>query len=134
MSDLVTWLRARLDEDERIAKAAFLRHSPNDDRWAGDFGSGMKVRTGAGHLVVSHSWPNEIDHIARWDPARVLAEVEAKRRILDVYEWQVANPSSGETGHWYQKGGIAALEGALRSLAAVYADRPGYDPAWRVVE
>lgn len=55
------------------------------------------------------------DHIARHDPARVLAECEAKRRIV---EW--ASDGEGEF-HWST---------VLAPLAAVYADHPDYREEW----
>jgi hypothetical protein len=53
-------------------------------------------------------------HIARHDPARVLAECEAKRRIV---EWYGEEP--GRVGP------------ALGMLAAVYADHPEFREEWR---
>lgn len=54
-------------------------------------------------------------HIVRHDPARVVAEVAAKRAILDLHE-ELHEP---------------ALYEAVRWLAAPYADQPGYEEAWR---
>lgn len=90
--DLITWLRARLDDDERAAHA-----------WL-PFGNPAEA---------------DRDHIARQDPGRALAEVDAKRRIVDLAErqaemsWDVADT-------------------IVRWLAYPYADRPGYrDEEWR---
>jgi hypothetical protein len=67
-------------------------------------------------------------HIARHDPARVLVEVEAKRRILDTYEEatnfyrvHVAAPAGEVHGLWT----------AIQWLALPYADQPGYRDEWR---
>lgn len=57
------------------------------------------------------------EHIARHDPARVLAECEAKRRILNLCDFE---PDCD-----------AAVLKVARVLAAVYADHPDYDEAWR---
>lgn len=89
MDELVTWLRARLDDDERVARAATY--------W--------------GDLPLGHLASDLEAHLIHWMPPRVLAEVEAKRRILDAYE--------DETGY------------LLRLLALPYADRPGYREEWR---
>lgn len=56
--------------------------------------------------------------------ARVLAECEAKRRIVDRYSDDAIWPD-------YQGGYESATEDAVRDLAAVYADHPDYDDAWR---
>jgi hypothetical protein len=55
-------------------------------------------------------------HIARWDPARVLAEVEAKRAILAHHELH-AEPFPCRT---------------MKLLAQPYADRPGWREEWRL--
>jgi uncharacterized protein YlaI len=65
-AELAAFLKARLDEDERTARAA--------------------IRDDPGHMFMKHSQPQEIAHIARHDPARVLRDVEAKRRIIDEHE------------------------------------------------
>jgi hypothetical protein len=57
-ADLTAFLQARLDEDYRLAYVAAV------DPVHGKYGT----------------WTAR--HIARWDPTRVLAEVDAKRRLL----------------------------------------------------
>ena len=59
-------------------------------------------------------------HIARHHPARVLADVEAKRRIIDLYER--CEPAPGEdplTSRWG-----AAAEHVLRAMVTPFADHP----------
>lgn len=58
-------------------------------------------------------------HIAHHDPARVLAECEAKRRIVGLAEVSEEEAS----GFVYRA--------ALKALCAVYADHPDCDEAWR---
>lgn len=60
------------------------------------------------------------EHIARHDPARVLAEVDAKRRIIEV---AIGEMDHGDFG-W-------AWSQVLALLALPYADRPGYQDEWR---
>ncbi|MFB9681249.1 DUF6221 family protein [Streptosporangium vulgare] len=62
-------LRARLDEDERKAKKAAQKFF--DDAVDGAFVGGPS--------------PEDVEHLVHHDPARVLREVEAKRRILDEH-------------------------------------------------
>lgn len=66
-------------------------------------------------------------HIARWDPAHVLAEVGAKRRILDEFE---AADAAAEFPN-LDGGRAEGLGRAVRLLALSYADRPGYREEWR---
>lgn len=61
-------------------------------------------------------WPGEhLEHIARHDPARVLAECEAKRRIM--------------TMDFERYGEQVEL---LYMLALPYAGHPDYEEAWRI--
>jgi uncharacterized protein DUF6221 len=67
-------------------------------------------------------------HIARWDPARVLAEVQAKRLIIERCE-QYARWAANDDAPGFQ-----ALEAAgdhmLRLLALPYASCDGYRAEW----
>lgn len=58
-------------------------------------------------------------HIARWDPARVLAEVQAKRRILDMV-------APGD----YIGGYGEAYVHVVHELAQPYAGQPGWREEW----
>lgn len=77
--------------------------------------------------------PVDSEHQARWTPDRVLAECEAKRRIVQEYiaqrefERQLPNSalqSPDETSAW---------EACVRILAEPYAKAgsPGYREEWR---
>lgn len=137
MSELVAWLRAQLDEDERLARAATRSGGGGEDDdgvWspaeAGPWGEarvegiGITIYDEGGHT------PEQAGHIARHDPARVLREVEAKRRIMEIHH--------GVEGFWPGSpcngcGYAGDCEDPvtedvndcpeLRALAAVYADR-----------
>ena len=61
-------------------------------------------------------------HIARHDPARVLAEVKAKREIVKFCD----------DDPLFLDGGWAYTDRVLRLLASAYDQHPDYDPAWRV--
>lgn len=154
MDDLVQWLGAQLDEDERIARAAtagpwsrmgqrVLDPSPPSDR----LGVGMAV----GHAAASADFNETADHIAAWDPARVLREIDAKRRLLDLHGlvhrdvYWLAEDGEEETDeipvcghcvprHSYLPHHSKVPEGVcdtVRLLALSYADRPGYREEWR---
>ncbi|HEU4422114.1 MAG TPA: DUF6221 family protein [Pilimelia sp.] len=140
MDDLITWLRIQLDEDERVARSATAgpwRHNPNkhwrkpgttwfeEAVFAGPPGTDATCVAGTGETDDPQSMADAA-HIARHDPARVLAEVDAKRRLLQQFELRgnsvraTVVPSTG--GVW---------DDLLRMLALPYAGRPGYRAEWR---
>lgn len=114
MDDLIAWLRVQLDEDERVARRV------GGLRWRALDGSGELVASDGRSAEVFGEihWEGVGQHIARWDPARVLAEVEAKRRIVD------------EAIELQEREGRYA-EAFLVALAVPYADRPGYREDWQ---
>ncbi|MET8278287.1 DUF6221 family protein [Micromonospora sp. NPDC005174] len=133
MDDFVIWLRVQLDDDERVAKIAADRYP----HWATtDEGDVVQVGTGGSGYLANGPWGTSLfevgEHIARHDPARVLAEVDAKRRILDIHH---------DDGHGDCDGcGLDAIGlhvhqldecPTLLALALAYADRPGYRDEWR---
>lgn len=147
-TSLTAFLLDRIAEDELVAQAATLgpwRHDPAKE-WHTD--RAMLARAKAGRLTFdgeefvaagSHSAPAcvaatgpsddlqsmaDADHIARHDPARVLAECAAKRALIAAHNTQVADD---DPSAW-----IVGSNVILRQLAGVYADHPGYDPAWAV--
>jgi hypothetical protein len=148
---LVEFLLARLAEDEAAALAATpgpweLRdlgdETFNSDDRAGWWWVWRKdVPHYAGVMEVDHADPempigvaaitdhdrgaperSDAEHIARWNPARVLAEVAAKRAILTEIERILPVCIDPMT-----PAGMVAL-----AMAQPYADRPGFDPAWNV--
>ncbi|MFC7817584.1 DUF6221 family protein [Streptomyces sp. NPDC057367] len=113
MDDLVQWLRAQLDEDERIARASVEQASVN---LAGAEPSSVSVwhvvdRPATGTFVATRDqWERvaevvptyggaHADHIATHDPERVLREIDAKRQLLDDF---LAEPHfHNEEDNWY---------------------------------
>lgn len=139
MTELVDWLRQQLDEDERVALAAHANvwnaeASRHDSEFVivPDFTpSGVGVVFGA----------KNAQHIANWDPARVLAEVEAKRRILDEHPhepaapWGTAMVTSVGCATCHDRGEGVIGKGWCRTarlLAQPYAGRPGWREEWSV--
>jgi hypothetical protein len=138
MDDLVTWLRAQLDDDERVALAATAgpwRHDATkhwrkpgttwfeESVFAGPAGADATCVAGTGEADDPQSMA-DARHIARWDPARVLAEVEAKRRIVD---WLVDCADKALHGDWWN----LEVDDAFKAIALPYAARPGYREEWR---
>ena len=119
MDEFVQWLRAQLDEDERIAREAGERSlewrlaRPLDDAELGD---AYWLR------------PPELKHVDRHDPARVLRDIDAKRQMLDRYEeLRAASKEDGLIGDVTEE----YQDFLLLLLALPYADRPGYREEWR---
>jgi hypothetical protein len=122
MDELVEFLRARLDEEAAAAREA-------SGRWRR---AGINsVEDSDGRLVIygdgSAPTSAEAEHIASHDPARVLADVEAKRRI--VAELEHADPY--DMDYWGGRGGYDRAQTTLRLLALPYVDHPDYRQEWR---
>lgn len=102
--DLVAFVKARLQEDEQLARAA------------------------RGHEVEALASDEAHAHMTRWSTQRVLAEVQAKRHIIERCE-QYARWAANDDGPGFQ-----ALEAAgdhmLRLLALPYAGHESYRAEW----
>jgi hypothetical protein len=146
---LVEWLRERLDEDEQTAKVAGRFHPPPwrldpEVQTSMELGRWIADAQEEGVVVANGDWAAK--HIARLDPARVLAEVEAKRELIDEhaeYEWAetiesepVGQGLCRKCADWDN----VDYDGpphepypcdTLRLLALPYADAPGYREEWR---
>jgi hypothetical protein len=159
VDSLAEFLLARIAEDEVAATEA------GADSWeVADERKVRWVRNGGN----AHGWaafadlPTATVHIARWDPARVLAECEAKRRIIEGGGSQCGGyyppgneirieqeENAEELGiefqpHWPEDyapfcDGCAAAQSAdrdwertLRALAGVHSAHPDYRPEWRL--
>ena len=133
MDDLVQWLRARLDEDEWIAREAGGKYESGGRRWEDErFGSDGTVGDERGSVVVYRTGVGRQHsvHIARHDPARVLREIDAKRQLVERYERAVENRRA-HPEYLSSAGAHVALQAAVKLLALPYADRPGYREEWR---
>jgi hypothetical protein len=143
--DLVAWLLEQIAKDEGTARDAagefpewvdgveetsdgenvYFTVEPAKPRvkawkWELDYFLEIDDRTGA-----------RVAHIARWDPARVLAECAAKRRIVELHT--EAEPGPHECPGRYSTSSIAEGDPCetLRLLAQPYADRRGFREEWR---
>lgn len=122
MDDLLTWFNAQLDATEAIAKDIL------DKEWTVDLVPSMTSPDweDSHHYVdgpqaeVAANWRHRLEliHIAEWDPARALRWVAAARKIVD-------GPHTGSGPDSYDEWGCA-----VRALASVYADQPGWREEW----
>jgi hypothetical protein len=145
MNELIAWLRAQLDDDERVARAASMapwlrdeanasiRHSgPSASKSSEPFG--MYVIASVGAYDIGRPSHEDAEHIARWDPARVLAEVDAKRRILELHR-RVPDNVAPRLG--FSAPDMCEVDAqtwpcpTVRLLVLPYAARPGYRDEWR---
>jgi serine/threonine protein phosphatase PrpC len=128
MSDLVAFLNARLGEDEAAANAVQDNSAPWPGQWeprerhALQTHNGWVLAVADGHGGDFRS--GVVEHIARHDPARVLRDVEARRRIIARYE------ATQPPGYAEQEAQGWLLLDVIRDLTAAYSDHPDYDPAW----
>jgi hypothetical protein len=113
---LTEFLLARLDEDEAVARDAM---HPTD------------LYDSAAEAVYERA-ENEgaplrgLRHFGRWSPTRVLAEVEAKRRIVEMHSTIAdLDPTPPEVA-----GMQRALGKAVALLALPYADHPDFQEEW----
>lgn len=115
---IVEFLTARLAEDEADAMA-----SPGDQRWEADpvNESFAQVVSSDGGVTNGVLQTSDAVHVARWDPARVLAEVAAKRRVIEMTPVVYGlNDPTAEAHHML----------VLAHLASVYADHEDYFVGW----
>jgi hypothetical protein len=140
-ADLIAFLRARLDVDEAVARETTpgpWRNTPTARHHATASGRTEEAVFGTeAARVATTGEPSDrqnlinAEHIVRFaDPARVLAEVEAKRRIIRRYEEQESAPGRDENDEGIN-GLIAGLYVATQVLALPYADHPDYREEWR---
>ena len=114
---ITEFLLARIEEDAAVARNAAMRI--DDDRRAewSEAGSGV-LDTG------DELWPigdSRISRLAeRFDPARVLAECKAIRRIVERHS------ACDDVSY-----GDASTCPDMRDLASVYASHPDYRDEWQ---
>ena len=116
--DLAEFLLARIAEDEEAARAA----SPGPWRPDAEHSEVLAVddiTVAEGFALSGPQLRATVNHIARHDPARVLAECEAKRRLVKwARDWPLrpARPSDEDA--------------TLGLLALPYADHSEYRTEW----
>ena len=158
MTGLAEFILARIAEDEAVAKAADVKQC--DPEW---FCSPVRAARAGTVTVrskrdkrpmarvesVTADEPDDItdgtavaEHIARHDPARVLAECEAKRRIVELHwgrrTWvEAESPVPGAYVCDFCSADDAPPDWTLypcdhlRLLALPYADHDSYQESWR---
>lgn len=120
-SDLIAFLTARLDEDEAMALEIQQRDwrignavDPTQPCHIHTFPRAELVADGLNWLVA--------EHITRHHPARVLDDVDAKRKAIEACTYFLHDSEAGPDP-------CAAT--VLAALALPYADHPDYRDEWR---
>lgn len=133
--DLLAFIRAQLDQEEQTAHAATAGpwRVVDGKRNTWSTGStGDAAVHGPGALGLDYVVPPDVDygpalapgdahHITGHDPEHVLADIDAKRRQLDIIETMLeGDPAT--TGMYAHQ--------LLLAHAAAYRHHPGYRPEW----
>ncbi|MFF3554204.1 DUF6221 family protein [Streptomyces tsukubensis] len=124
MDELISFLTVRLGEDAETAQACVA----TDGRWR-VIGDAVLIDSGP-DLVAADM--NDAEHIGRWDPYRVLAEVNAKQQIIataTTHFREAASPDSLVSRPATMA--LLVLEPVLQQLATPYADHEDYREQWR---
>jgi hypothetical protein len=133
MDELVAFLRARLDEEEGVARAAtpgpwegvvdhHQRGEVNASVWADsiNYYIAETITSGERHEADAR-------HIGNHDPARTLADVESGRQAIAHYERVAAH-------RWKQLDyelAVGAVEVQLKIRALAYAGHQDYRQEWK---
>lgn len=148
--NITEFLLARIDEDEQIARSAAESIPPDYLSYRDSVGATWEDADGLvkggpdrnGYAV--HLWdcegsdtlcmaPAASTHVARHDPARVLAECAAKREMIehaaDATEFdQYIRHERPSVDDWPD---LFLGDFMLRTLASVYKDHPDYQQEWQ---
>jgi hypothetical protein len=133
IDEMITFVRLQLDEDEQKALAIDAKEWAEDSSWFKDMldplPSQRRERPGWLPMITVE----DVRHIARHDPARVLREVEARRRLIDQYEAMRAGveAAAGTILAGAAKVRLGAYEMAVKIMALPYSDHPGFREEWR---
>lgn len=135
--EIVEFLKACLDEDERIARAAARQRGGGTWKAERDAREileivGEQPHPGAYIPVILQPDDDETTvHIAAHDPARVLREIEAKRRIVEQHRPVGYGGVCLSLCHTRAPGQPQTWPClTLRLLALPYTGREGYRPEW----
>jgi hypothetical protein len=121
VDDLIAFLRARLDEDEQAAQQV-LSFEADGFKWEYQWARHGRYQ---GRVTRSSFEPGAPS------PRRVLAEVEAKREILDEYRLWADDDSRDYDQSQTAVDRTAALEEVVKLLAQPYADHADFRSEWR---
>lgn len=135
MDDLIAFLKDRLDEDEKLARAAIKGGLPDlgtPGRWntyleGGDDGWAIEDdSTGLAPGIIGDK--SIADHITHHAPFRVLADIDAKRQIVALS--LAAGRNAHDADSAFAQGSAYTAGRAVQMLLLPYADHPDYQARW----
>lgn len=140
MTMIEEFIQARLDDDERIARAATelpsvapkypaKRPAWEPEEWAVDEFGDVRTVNGASDPILTDSGSarsrQAADHIARHDPARVMQQVTALRDAVVSIRLQNIYPNGYDLDE-------VNFRADLRPIAAIWSDHLDYQREWSV--
>jgi hypothetical protein len=126
--DLIDWLRAQIDDDEQIALAIDVKEWAEDSSWFKDMLDPLPSQRRERPAWLPMITVEDVRHIARHDPARVLQEVEAKKRRLDRHRRVAADDTDWVAcSHCHVTWPCPDLIDDL----LIFSGRPGFREEWR---
>jgi Family of unknown function (DUF6221) len=122
-ADLVAFVRARLAEEEGLARGAGGRG------WTCGADGRGEVRDADGGVAFTVQTGRYDAHIAFQDPARTLLRITADRVVLDEYAEAAALDTDTPVLD-FASGRAAGLGFAVRNMAAGHSGHPDYRASW----
>lgn len=127
--DIVEFLTARYDEREAAATAC------PGPRWYDSTGEGIYPADDPRHsgMILTGPYggiPEEVErHVLLNDPAYLLDDIAAKRKILDDYTagFERRRQHPGDVA---SAADLLAMHRTVKRLAQPFAAHPDFDPAW----
>jgi hypothetical protein len=146
-TDLADFVLARIDDDQDQARYATagpwqnVRINDSTDGWnveaRGTDGTHYDVAVDHANPADGACGGSDAAHIARWNPTRVLAECDAKRRIVEALrraeegdEFRTDIDGGALTSE-QSVGYVVALRAVAGLLALPYASHRDYRKEWR---
>lgn len=122
--NIAEFLTARLDEDELMAVAAIDDDSGQDGGFEDAYEDLIRPPSGVG--TAQGGFGQAMARMIVWNtPRRVLADVAAKRAILQAWA------ARGEDDHPAISAHRTGLWLAIQHLAQPYAEHPDFDESWK---
>jgi hypothetical protein len=122
-TDLIAFVRARLDEEARLARDA------GGDVWWTPKDLPGEVHGRSGVIAFSLKSERYDAHIARQDPADTLRRVAASRVVVDEYA-QIAELDTDTAAYDHTSVRAIGLGFAVRQMAAQYPSHADYRARW----
>ena len=144
---LLCWLEEQFAVDELAAAAAapgpWHPNAEHDEVLAVD-----DIPVAEGFALSNRQLRATVEHIVLWNPSRVVAEVDAKRRMLAVHAPEPAGGSARTPGTLQCRHCTALCHSrsglnceapdapwpctSVLMLTLPYGNRPGFDPQWAI--